>query len=163
MSEISSEPRFHGSVTPQRSHTMSRIHGKDTHIETILRKELWKRGIRYRKNYKALPGRPDIAITKYKIAIFCDSEFFHGKDWDTLKLKLSKGNNPDYWIPKIMRNMQRDRENDQVLRSWGWTIIHFWGKQIQKDPAACVEQIQEMIFLNTIDSCTAEVLSLDSE
>ena len=66
-------------MTPeQRSRAMSHIKGKDTSIEVLLRKALWHKGIRYRKNYKKLPGTPDIAITKYKIAIFCDSEFFHG-------------------------------------------------------------------------------------
>ena len=98
-------------MTPkQRSQTMSHIKGKNTSIEILLRKSLWHRGIRYRKNYKKLPGTPDIAITKYKIAIFCDSEFFHGHNWEIKKQKL--GNNREYWIKKIERNMARDREND---------------------------------------------------
>ena len=92
---MSKGPRFHGETTVQRSKTMSRIKGKDTSIEVSLRKALWAEGIRYRKNYKGLPGRPDIAITKYKIAIFCDSEFFHGKDWEQLKEKLMRGKNAD--------------------------------------------------------------------
>ena len=87
-------------ITPeQRSRIMSHIKGKDTKIEIILRKALWKRGYRYRKNYKVLPGSPDIAIIKYKIAIFCDSEFFHGYNWEIKKQRL--GNNIDYWIKKI--------------------------------------------------------------
>lgn len=84
----------------QRSRTMSHIHKKDTSIELKLRKALWHKGYRYRKNYSALPGSPDIALTKYKIAIFCDSEFFHGKDWEILKPKLEKGNNSEYWVKK---------------------------------------------------------------
>ena len=83
------------------SKNMRKIHSKDTSIEIQLRKALWHKGYRYRKNYKALPGSPDIVLTKYKIAIFCDSEFFHGKDWEILKLRLEKGKNPDYWIKKI--------------------------------------------------------------
>lgn len=102
------EPRFHGEVSEKRHKNMSRIRCKDTSIEVTLRKALWKKGYRYRKNYKKLPGRPDIALTKYKIAIFCDGEFFHGKDWEVLKPKLEKGKNPNYWIPKIERNMERD-------------------------------------------------------
>lgn len=94
------EPRFHGEVTEKSHKNMSRIHGKDTRIEIVLRKALWSRGFRYRKNYKELPGRPDIVLTKYHIAIFCDSEFFHGKDWKVLKTKLEKGKNPDYWVKK---------------------------------------------------------------
>ena len=85
------------------SKNMSKIHSKDTSIELQLRKALWHRGYRYRKNYKALPGSPDIVLTKYKIAIFCDSEFFHGKDWDVLRLRLEKGKNPDYWM-KMIKN-----------------------------------------------------------
>lgn len=106
------EPRFHGEVTDRSHKNMSKIRAKDTSIEVALRKALWSKGYRYRKNYKDLPGRPDIVLTKYKIAIFCDSEFFHGKDWDALKKKLEKGKNPDYWIKKIERNIQRDKEKD---------------------------------------------------
>ena len=88
------ETRFFGAVSEQRHRNMSRIRGKDTSIELALRKALWAKGYRYRKNYKKLPESPDIVLTKYKIAIFCDSEFFHGKDWESLKVKLEKGNNP---------------------------------------------------------------------
>ena len=99
-------------LTPeQRSLTMSHIRSKDTKIERILRNALWHKGYRYRKNYKQLPGSPDIAITKYKIAIFCDSEFFHGYNWEIKKQKL--GQNKEYWIKKIERNMARDRESDR--------------------------------------------------
>jgi DNA mismatch endonuclease (patch repair protein) len=95
------------------SKNMRKIHSKDTSIEIQLRKALWHKGYRYRKNYKALPGSPDIVLTKYKIAIFCDSEFFHGKDWETLKLRLEKGKNPDYWIKKIEHNRSRDFETNK--------------------------------------------------
>ena len=86
---------------------MQRIHSTDTSIEVKLRKALWKKGFRYRKNVKDLPGKPDIVLTKYKIAIFCDSEFFHGKDWPSLQAQLQRGKNPDFWIAKITRNMER--------------------------------------------------------
>ena len=95
------------------SKNMSKIHSQDTSIELQLRKALWQKGYRYRKNYKVLPGSPDIVITKHKIAIFCDSEFFHGKDWEILKLRLEKGQNTDYWIKKIERNRTRDWENEK--------------------------------------------------
>ena len=101
-------------LTPeQRKRNMKNIKAKDTKIEVILRRTLWNKGYRYRKNYKDLPGKPDIALTKYKIAIFCDSEFFHGKDWEILKLRLENGKNPDFWIKKIERNRNRDYENDK--------------------------------------------------
>ena len=121
------------------SKNMSRIRSQDTSIELRLRKALWEKGYRYRKNYKALPGSPDIALTKYKIAIFCDSEFFHGKDWDVLKPRLEKGKNPEYWLKKIERNRSRDWETDRRLLFLGWTVIHFWGKDIIKDTEGCVK------------------------
>ena len=84
-------------LTPeQRRRNMQNIHQKDTSIELCLRKALWKKGYRYRKNVKTLPGKPEIVITKYKIAIFCDSEFFHGKDWEVLKPRLEKGVHGDF-------------------------------------------------------------------
>ena len=133
-------------LTPeQRRKNMRRIKSNNTSIEMALRKALWQRGYRYRKNYKKLPGKPDIALTKYKIAIFCDSEFFHGKDWDTLKETLAKGNTPDFWIAKIARNMERDRKNDTDLAALGWTVIRFWGKSIKKDTEECIARIEEEI------------------
>ena len=140
------EPRFHGEVSERSHKNMSHIKGKDTSIEIMLRKALWAKGYRFRKNYKELPGRPDIAITKFKIAIFCDSEFFHGKDWDQLKPKIEAGKNSDYWVKKIERNIERDREKDTLLRALGWTVIHFWGKEIEKDLEGCLQTIEEMIF-----------------
>ena len=145
------EPRFHGKVTEQRSNTMKKIKGKDTSIEVILRKALWAKGYRYRKNYKKLPGTPDIVLTKYRIAIFCDSEFFHGKDWNELKVKLEKGNNPDYWVAKIGRNIQRDKEKDMLLNFMGWTVIHFWGNDIKKNLDECIKVIEEAIMQSNID------------
>ena len=125
---------------------MSRIHRQDTSIEVKLRKALWNRGYRYRKNYKGLPGSPDIVLTKYHICIFCDSEFFHGKDWLVLRPKLERGNNPGYWVRKISRNMERDDEVDKKLLFMGWTVIHFWGKDILKNTDECIKIIEETIF-----------------
>ena len=130
----------------QRSRCMSHIRSKDTGIEVKLRKALWHRGYRYRKNYSALPGKPDIAITKYKIAIFCDSEFFHGKDWDVLKPRLMKGSNPDFWINKIERNRERDARVDKELLFMGWTVVRFWGRDILRDTDQCVRVVDEAVF-----------------
>ena len=107
---------------------------------------MWNKGIRYRKNYNKLPGKPDIAITKYKIAVFCDSEFFHGKDWEVLKPRLEAGNNAEYWVPKISRNRERDEEVNKELLFLGWTVIRFWGKEIKKNTDECVKVIEEAIF-----------------
>ena len=104
-----------------------------------------------------MAGSPDIALTKYKLAIFCDSEFFHGKDWEVLKPRLEKGKNPDYWISKIQRNMERDREKDQKLLFEGWTVIHFWGKDILKNTDECVRVIEETIFDITMGKTSRQI------
>ena len=133
-------------VSTQRSKMMKSIHRTDTNIEVALRKALYAKGIRYRKNYKKLPGSPDIAITKYKIAIFCDGEFFHGKDWELLRPKLLKGSNSEYWVNKIQNNMNRDIEVDKKLLFIGWNVLHFWGKDILKNTDECVRVIEELVF-----------------
>ena len=130
----------------QRHRNMSNIKNKDTKIEIMLRRALWSKGYRYRKNFKELPGKPDIVLTKYKIAIFCDSEFFHGKDWEVLKPQLEKGKNADFWINKISKNMQRDEDVNKQLSYMGWTVIRFWGKEITKNIEECVKVIEEVIF-----------------
>ena len=94
----------------QRHKNMQHIRSNDTKIEVLLRKALWKKGYRYRKNYRELPGKPDIVLTKYKIAVFCDGEFFHGKDWEVLKPSLEKSKNNEFWISKISRNREHDDE-----------------------------------------------------
>ena len=134
-------------LTPeQRRKNMQHIRGKDTTIEVILRKALWARGYRYRKNYKRIPGSPDIVLRKYKIAIFCDGEFFHGKDWEVLKPRLEKSNNSEFWIKKISRNLERDDEINKKLLSMGWTVIRFWGNEIKKNTDECIRVIEETIF-----------------
>jgi DNA mismatch endonuclease (patch repair protein) len=134
----------------QRSYTMSRIKSSNTSIECALRKALWHEGIRYRKNYKALPGTPDIAITKHRVAVFCDGEFWHGKDWDADKARI-KGNR-DYWVAKIERNMRRDSENERRLRGMGWTVVRFWGEDVRRGLASCVEDVKNAILQAKIDA-----------
>ena len=137
-------------VSAERSENMRRIRSKNTKIEIALRKALWHKGYRYRKNYEALPGKPDIVLTKQKIAIFCDSEFFHGKDWEILKPQLEHGKNGEFWIKKISRNRERDDEVNKQLLFLGWTVIRFWGKDIIKNTDECVKVVEEVIFDNMI-------------
>ena len=127
-----------------RSRTMSRIKSKNTSIEVTLRRALWREGIRYRKNYKKLPGTPDIAITKHQIAVFCDGEFWHGKDWAKCKPRLIT--NREFWVGKIERNMSRDRQNEWELGRLGWTVIRFWGMEIKKDLRGCVKDVKLAIL-----------------
>lgn len=122
---------------------MSRIKSKDTGIELIVRKLLWKRGYRYRIHYPLLPGKPDIVFLQEKVAVFCDSEFWHGKRWNEKKERIVK--NREYWIKKIEGNIERDkRVNDQLNRQ-GWLVIRLWGDEIIRDPASCVRRIEEEI------------------
>ncbi len=153
---MKAKERVFNNVTEQRRKTMSKIRGKNTTIEVTLQKALWAKGYRYRKNYKKLPGSPDICLTKYRIAIFCDSEFFHGKDWEVLKAKVEKGNNGEYWSKKIQENITRDNEKDKALNALGWTVIHFWGKDILKKTDVCVKVIEETIFELEMEEVTFE-------
>ena len=143
----------------QRHRNMSNIKNKDTSIELKLRKALWEKGYRYRKNYNKLPGKPDIVLTKYRIVIFCDSEFFHGKDWEKLKLQLEKGKNSEFWINKISKNIERDEKIEKELNFMGWTVLRFWGKDINKNVDECVKAVEEKIF----DNMTADESLYDRE
>ncbi|MCR5488149.1 MAG: very short patch repair endonuclease [Lachnospiraceae bacterium] len=134
-------------LTPSQRHkNMASIKSKDTSIEKTLRSALWSKGYRYRKNDRSLPGSPDIVLTKYRIAIFCDGEFFHGKDWEVLKPRLETGGNKEYWIKKISRNMERDDEINKKLLYMDWTVIRFWGREILKNTELCIRVIEECIF-----------------
>lgn len=148
--------RQFGEVSEKTRKNMQKIRSKDTSIEVALRKRLWHKGYRYRKNYKKLPGSPDIAIMKHKIAIFCDSEFFHGKEWDQLKTRLERGKNPQYWIKHIEENMERDRRAEKELEALDWTVIRFWGNDIKKDLEGCLQVIEEAVFDKMINSCASE-------
>ena len=110
---------------------MSKVKLKNGKAETLLAKRLWGQGLRYRRNYKKLPGSPDIAITKFRIAIFIDGEFWHGKDWEARKERLH--HNREYWIEKIEENIARDKRVDQELFALGWTPLRFWEKEVYSD------------------------------
>lgn len=130
-------------TTPETSKRMANVKLKEGKAETILAKLLWHSGVRYRKNYKKLPGSPDIAITKYKIAIFVDGEFWHGKDWENKKKRLKR--NRDYWIEKIEENIKRDERNNQLLIDDGWLPIHFWEKEVLKETDDCLDEVLSAI------------------
>ena len=113
----------------QRRKNMQAIRNKDSDIELALRKELWSRGIRYRKNVQTIFGHPDIAFIKKKVAVFCDSEFWHGFDWDNRRHSITTRR--EFWIPKIERNIQRDIEVNTKLQTEGWYVLRFCGKEIK--------------------------------
>ena len=122
---------------------MRAIKNKDTRIEVLLRKELWRRGLRYRKNPKSVFGKPDIVFQSLKIAVFCDSEFWHGYAWSATQDDIKTRR--DFWIPKIERNMQRDIEVNEKLKADGWIVLRFWGKDIMKKTQECADIVERTI------------------
>lgn len=124
----------------QRRRNMSRIRSKDTKAEVLFRKTLWRLGFRYRKNYRKLPGTPDIALTRQKIAIFIDGDFWHARGHEA-KPGEQIASHKKYWRQKLARNVERDKEVDDALTQEGWLVLRFWESEIQKDLERCVESV----------------------
>ena len=128
---------------------MSAIKAKDTRPELELRKALWHEGLRYRVNYKDLPGKPDIVFTKWKVVVFCDGNFWHGHNWAIRglgNLQEELTGYPQYWRDKILRNVERDEENNKALMALGWTVIRIWESEIKNDLDGCVKVVKEALF-----------------
>ena len=123
----------------QRSYIMSKIKGKGTKPEIILTKALWQLGHRYRKNNKKVYGRPDLTFKQQRIAIFIDSEFFHGKNWETSKKPQT---NAEFWEKKILRNIERDKEVNEFLQQSGWLVFRFWSTEIHKNLPEVIYKIE---------------------
>src|SRR5690606_2521002 len=122
---------------------MRAIKGKGSKIESRLAKALWAKGWRYRKNDKRLPGKRDLTFFKYKVAIFVDSEFFHGYNWNVQKFKIKS--NREFWWPKIENNITRDKIVNSQLDSLGWTVLRFWGIEVKKDLENCVLEVENLL------------------
>lgn len=130
--------------TPEQRHkNMTAVKSKGTKIEVLLQKELWHRGLRYRKNVKNIYGKPDIAFIGKKIAVFCDREFFHGFDWEIRSKEIKS--NREFWIPKIEKNIQRDKDVTDKLKKDGWIVLRFWGNEIKNDVSGCADKIESVI------------------
>jgi len=127
----------------QRRKNMQAVKSKNSKIEILLGKALWNKGYRYRKNDKSVYGKPDFTFKKHKVAIFVDSEFWHGKDWDLRKNDLKS--NVEFWQQKIERNIERDKEVNEYLLNSGWKVIRFWGKEIQKNVEICVRTLENVL------------------
>lgn len=127
----------------QISFNMKQIKSKNSKIEVMLRKELWRRGLRYQKNVNDIIGKPDIVFKGKKVVVFCDSEFFHGYDWENRKNDIKS--NRDFWISKIERNIQRDKEVTACLEDDGWIVLRFWGRDIKKELNKCADCIEEVL------------------
>ncbi len=131
-------------LTPeQRRKNMRAIKSKGSKIEKLLGKALWAKGYRYRKNNKNVFGKPDFTFKKYKIAIFCDSEYFHGKDWKIQKHRIKT--NTEFWHKKIESNIKRDKFVNETLLKEGWQVFRFWGEDIKKNLDRCVLKIEKAI------------------
>jgi len=126
-----------------RSQVMSRVRSKNTSFEMLLRRELWRRGLRYRANDKTVFGKPDVVFKGRKIAVFVDSEFWHGKDYSNGR-NIPKENN-DYWVKKIERNIARDKEVNQALKESGWMIIRIWSKDLKKNVVGYADKIEKTL------------------
>ena len=146
-------PRFNEAsgfyTTKKRSKIMSKIRSKNTKPELLFRKALWKEGVRYRVDSKKLPGKPDVSIQKYKLAIFIDGEFWHGYNWDERKDKIKS--NRGFWVPKIERNMQRDLEVNRQLNTMGYTVFRFWEKEIKSELNKCINDVLVYIAIGQND------------
>ena len=137
-------------LTPaQRHKNMQRICNKDSQIELKLRRALWHAGFRYRKNLRSVFGCPDVVFLRLKIAVFCDSEFWHGFDWENRKHDFKS--RQDFWIPKIERNMARDREVNEHLTAQGWKVLRFFGNQIQRNVDECVRIIAQTVAARKLE------------
>lgn len=127
----------------QISVNMRAVKNKGSKIERLLMKELWSRGLRYRKNVTHVCGKPDIAFIGKKVAVFCDSEFWHGYNWEERKHDFKS--NQEFWIGKIERNMERDKIVNMTLKQEGWTVIRFWGKEIINNLAECADVVERKV------------------
>ncbi|MBQ3256808.1 MAG: very short patch repair endonuclease [Oscillospiraceae bacterium] len=136
-------------TTEQRHKNMQAIKSKDSKIELILRKALWKRGLRYRKNVKSVFGKPDIAFIGKRVAVFCDSEFWHGYKWNIKKHEIHT--RKEFWINKIERNMKRDEEVNSKLKEKGWVVLRFWGEDILNNAERCCDIIEKALAGNSDD------------
>lgn len=127
-----------------RSKNMKAIHSKNTKMEVKLAKALWERGYRFRRNSKYVFGKPDFSLKKLKLAIFVDSEFFHGKDWEKRKFQIKS--NREYWWAKIENNKIRDVLVKTQLESNGWKVLRFWAKEVEKEIDSCLNKIEDAIY-----------------
>lgn len=137
-------------LTPeQRKKCMQSNKSTGTKSELVLAKAMWALGLRYRKNSGSIFGKPDFSFKKYKVAVFVDGEFWHGKDWERKKAEI-KGNR-EFWITKIERNIRRDMEVTGRLKAEGWTVLRFWSNDVVKNTTYCAEKVKEIVQARGID------------
>lgn len=134
----------------------------DTAHELLLRRELWRLGLRYRKYVSKLPSKPDLVFRSARVLVFCDGDFWHGRNWDTLKVQLGRRHNAVYWVAKISRNRERDRQNSALLEEQGWVVLRFWETDIKNDPSAVALAIRDAVTSRSAAASSTEPVSLGS-
>ncbi len=139
----------------QISFNMSRVRSSGSVIEKHMGRALWAAGIRYRKQYMGVPGKPDFAVVWAQVAIFCDSSFWHGRGWPKSARKIRS--NRDFWIPKIKRNIARDKAVNRQLARMGWRYVRFWDDDILKRTSRCVEKVQRILELRRCAGFDVEI------
>jgi DNA mismatch endonuclease (patch repair protein) len=113
--------------------------------ERLLGQAMWRLGLRYRKHVAGLPGRPDFVFAGARVCLFCDGDFWHGRDWEHLRERLARRANPAYWLAKIGRNVERDREQTERLTAEGWLVIRLWETEVLRDPEAAALRVKVAI------------------
>ena len=131
-------------LTPeQRRRCMQANRSTGTKPERMLARELWRRGYRYRKNVRSVPGTPDICFKSRKVAVFVDGDFWHGRDWERARQRIKS--NREFWYAKIERNMARDLRTDQRLQARGWRVLRFWASEVMKHLSECADRVEEVL------------------
>lgn len=140
-------PSFSGLTPASASSSLAKSRNKrtDTQHEKLIRSILWRMGLRFRKHVTSLPGKPDIVFRRARVAVFCDGDFWHGRNWKKQKSKLRQGTNAEYWVSKIKSNKERDRQNNALLAAEGWYILRLWETDIKQDPQATANLIKKVV------------------
>jgi len=138
---------FH-SASKISSKIKSKNKSKNTRVELVLRNHVWKLGLRYRLHAPYLPGKPDLVFVSAKVVVFCDGDFWHGRNWKKLKQELKARNNSKYWIPKIAANIKRDLLQKRELENMGWRVVRFWETDILKDPTTAATKVKGIVTRN---------------
>jgi DNA mismatch endonuclease (patch repair protein) len=140
-------PSFKGfrSSSETASHSKRNNRSRDTNPELLLRRQLWQRGLRYRLHAKDIPGKPDIVFRAKRVVVFCDGDFWHGRDWVLRRRRLAQGANAGYWVAKIKSNIERDERVDSTLRRDGWLVIRVWEADIKSDPTGVADRMKEIL------------------
>jgi DNA mismatch endonuclease, patch repair protein len=141
-------PRYDGfcSASERATRSVGANKACDTKCERLLRARLWRAGLRFRKNWASLPGRPDIVFLRERVVVFCDGDFWHGKDWSRRRRKLLMGSNSEYWLRKIESNKRRDERQNRELRAEGWTVVRMWESEISRDPEGVAAKVAKVVL-----------------